>query len=202
MDRSCQLPVLGEVDEEAGEFWVENITQLPKERKNLSAFERNRLFMNTSDAEFMDVSFASGVDIDSDSRAVVATDFNQDGRTDLLVGSVGGGPLRLFLNQCESGNRVRVRLKGTDSNRSGIGTRIIAETTAGRVIRDVFPANGFMGIAPADAVIGLGGDGAISKLTLQWPSGTVQTLSNVPANGEIIVTEGQAEPKIVRTDWP
>ena len=38
---------------------------------------------------------------DSDSRSVVAADFNRDGAVDLLVGSVGGGPMRLFLGYAD-----------------------------------------------------------------------------------------------------
>ena len=86
------LPELGEVDRDAGEFWYENPFQIVTNGENLSAFERNCLFMNLDGQAFIDGSFASGADIDSDSRSVIATDMNADGAIDLLVGSVGGGP--------------------------------------------------------------------------------------------------------------
>ena len=90
LDRSCLLPELGEVDKKAGEFWVQNPFLIPRNGGNLSAFEPNRLFLNTGDNAFLDASFASSANIDSDSRSVVAADFDRDGAPDLLVGSVGG----------------------------------------------------------------------------------------------------------------
>ncbi len=128
---------------------MENPFQIPASGENLSAFERNRLFLNHGGLQFVDASFVSGVDIDSDSRAVIAADFNGDAKPDLLVGSAGGGSLRLFENQIKNGNRhLRLKLIGADSNRPGIGSRI--EVTAGgrRIRRSLFPDNGFSGQAP------------------------------------------------------
>ena len=145
LDRTRTLPELGDLDEELGEFWTGNAFAMPGNGDNLSAYERNRTYINDDSGSFIDASFASAMDLDSDSRSVVAADFNRDGATDLLVGSVGGGPLRLFLNRFAKGNFVRIQLVGEESNRPAIGTRLIAQAGGLRIIRDVFPANGFMG---------------------------------------------------------
>ncbi|MGI9241543.1 MAG: ASPIC/UnbV domain-containing protein, partial [Verrucomicrobiales bacterium] len=137
---------------------------------------------------FVDVSFASGTDIDSDSRSVVAADFNRDGACDLLVGSVGGGPLRLFLNRYPAGNFVRVRLQGTTSNRLGIGARLVAHAGK-KIVRDVFPANGFMGQGPVETIIGIGDATEIERLEVRWPSGKTQTFANLPAGGSVELRE-------------
>ena len=92
----------GDLDVEAGELWVSNPWELMSEGVNLSAYERNRLFFNHEGREFIDLSYQSGADIDSDSRSAIAADFDRDGDLDLLVASVGGGPLRLFMNQIPS----------------------------------------------------------------------------------------------------
>ena len=63
-NRLSQLQVIGEIDEEAGEFWTKNPFQMPNERENLSSFERNRTFLSLDGNSFIDVSFASGADID------------------------------------------------------------------------------------------------------------------------------------------
>ncbi len=46
LDRNAQLPEIGRVDREGGEFWVENPFDMPTEGLNLSAYERNRLWLN------------------------------------------------------------------------------------------------------------------------------------------------------------
>ena len=188
-DRLCQLDAIGEIDTEAGEFWVKNPFQMPNERENLSAFERNRTFLNLDGNSFIDVSFASGADIDSDSRSVVAADFDLDGATDLLVGSVGGGPLRLFLNRFPKANYARIRLEGSESNRAGIGARLTATVGSRKLVRDLFPHNGFMGQGPAEIVLGLGDAKTIDRLEVRWPSGKMQVYHNLAANKYFLLKE-------------
>lgn len=194
LDRGCVHPALGEVDEKAGEFWIGSPFLMPAEGANLSAYERNRLYMNLNGTDFMDASFASGADIDADSRSVVAGDFNLDGRPDLLVGSVGGGPLRLFLNRMPQGNRLRLKLRGQASNRSAIGTRVIATLDDRQVVRDLFPANGCMGTGPVQLSLGVGTAEVIRRLQIRWPSGTVQEFTDLPATGQLEIREGESEP--------
>jgi hypothetical protein len=194
MDRTCTLPQIGEVDLDAGEFWTGNGFQIATKGDNLSAFERNCVFMNVDGESFIDGSFSSGADVDSDSRSVIATDFNNDGSMDLLVGSVGGGPLRLFLNRMPQRNRLRIELEGTQSNRQGIGTRIIAKAGERQVVRDVFPANGFAGQSPAHVDLGVG-DAKMVGLTVRWPSGRTQTIRAVPTGAPLkLVEPAQDEP--------
>jgi hypothetical protein len=192
LNRRCQIEALGDIDREAGEIWVENPFMLPATGQNLSAFERNRTFLNMDGKSFIDVSFASEADIDSDSRSVIAADFNRDGAIDLLVGSVGGGPLRLFLNRIPVGNQVTVRLVGTKSNRLGIGARLTANVGSRQIVRDVFPPNGFKGQGPVEMLLGLGDAKALQELEIRWPSGMVQTLKNLPAGKNLTITEGKS----------
>ncbi len=83
LDRDSMLPELGEVDSEAGEFWVENPFMIRRNGLNLSAYERNSLFLNIAGEGFIDASFTTAADIDSDSHSVVAADFDRDGAVDL-----------------------------------------------------------------------------------------------------------------------
>lgn len=182
------LPEQGEVDRDAGEFWFENAFQIIANGENLSAYERNCLFMNVDGKSFTDCSFVSGADLDSDSRSVITTDFDNNGSIDLLVASAGGGPVRLFLNEMPQGNRLRVTLECTHSNRQGIGTRLIAKANGQQVVRDVFPANGFMGQAPAHIDLGVG-DAESVELTVRWPGGIQQVLDEVPVGTPLKLVE-------------
>ena len=196
-DRECALPQLAKLDSDAGEFWVENPFQLPASGENLSAFERNRLFLNTGGLEFIDASFVSGVDLDSDSRAVIAADFNGDAWPDILVGSAGGGSLRLFENRFERKHgHIRLKLTGVKSNRPGIGSRIEARIGDRTVVRSLFPKNGFSGQSPSQWLIGMGTAERVSRLAIRWPSGLKQTFKNLAANTQIALREGNPAPEI------
>ena len=192
LDRTCNLPQLGEVDEEAGEFWVENPFAMVRNGDNLSAYERNKVYLSVSGESFLDVSVASGADLDADSRAVIAADFTGDNAPDLLIGSVGGGSLRLFRNVYPQRNRVRIELVGVESNRSAIGTRIIAQCGERKIVRDLFAVNGFMGQGPGEMLLGIGDAEQIDQLTVRWPTGKTQVFVDVPAGSPVTIREGES----------
>ena len=179
------------MDEDRGEFWEDNPFMITENGNNLSAFETNRVFINKFGTRFIDASFASVASIDSDSRSVIAADFDNDHRPDLLVASVGGGPYRLFGNQFPGRPAiVEVDLVGVTSNRFGIGCRLSLVIGDRRIVRDVFANNSFQGQQPPETIIGLGAAKGIDRLTVTWPTGESQTFDNVPVNGTLRITEG------------
>ncbi len=176
LDRSCSLPELGQLDREAGEFWVGNAFMIAQTGENLSAYERNRLYLNVGEDGFIDASFASNVDLDSDTRGAVHADFDRDGKEDIIVSNVGGGPVRLFLNAIEGtgigfGIQLRDEIKG---NISGIGARIIAHTDKRKIYRKHFQENNFMSQGPAETHIGFTKDETLVKVEVLWPDGETQ----------------------------
>lgn len=194
LDRACRHPQLGKVDREAGEFWFETPFQMVFSGANLSAYERNRLFLNVGGTSFLDASFASRADIDSDSRSVVCADFDRDGREDLLVCSVGGGPLRLFLNRFpQTTHRVHIALVGQESNRSSIGARVVLRCGNRQIVRDLFAANGHTGQKPAELIVGVGSAKQIDRLSIRWPTGRLQEFENLPVDRSLSIIEGRSE---------
>lgn len=189
-DRTCHLPQLGKLDRAAGELWVSNPFLLPQVGKNLSAYERNQLYMSIKGRAFLNCSFASAADLTSDSRGVIPADFNGDNLPDLLVASVGGGPLKLLKNQFPQGNRVTIQLEGAQSNYPAIGTRVILECGGQKITRDVFPANGFMGQAPPRLRIGIGDAKKIDQLTIRWPTGKKDVFKDVTIQKPLRIREG------------
>ena len=184
LNRNAKIEARGEVDREAGEVWVDNPFMMPSEGVNLSSYERNRLFLNLSGEDFADASFTSGADIDADSRGVVAADFDRDGRPDLLVLSVGGGPLRLFLNRYGSEKRfTRLDLVGPPGNRAAIGARVTAHVGDRRVVRDLFAHNGGFSQGPAELLMAVGEAETIDRLEVRWPNGEVQRWEKVKVGG-------------------
>jgi hypothetical protein len=190
LDRTSEIQQLGELDEEAGEFWRTNVFQFANSDDNLSAFEPNRLFLNTGQGKrFIDASFNSGANIDSDSRSVIATDINLDGKPDLLVGSVGGGPLRLFLNQVETDNRF-LNLQLPVYSGSLVGTRIILHTSSHLIYRDLFPVNACLGQSPINTTFGIPAGATVDRATIRWPNGNTISGAVSEQNGALqIITE-------------
>ncbi len=197
MNRNAKIPAIGDVAEDEGEFWVDNPFLMPQIGENLSAYEKNRLYLNHGGNSFIEASSLSSADIDSDSRGAMAADFDRDGKPDLLVSSIGGGPIRLFLNRFDDDNaRVTIDLNGTKSNALAIGARVTIECGDRKIYRDMFPNNGFMGMEPTELVVGLGQAEQIDRMSIRWPSGETSEFTNLPVNRRIEITEGDSEAKV------
>lgn len=193
---NCDLAQPGEVDEELGEFWVGAPFKI-RQQHNLSAFERNRLFLNVRGEEFLDVSHIGGADSDGDGRASLAVDVNHDGMLDLVVRQAGGGPLLIYENRFPPQKFLRVTLRGRRSNRLGIGSRLVATVGDREMTRECYPANTFMSQAPLAMHFGLADATQVERLVVSWPSGVQQTFLDLPANRHIVITESDDQFEVV-----
>jgi hypothetical protein len=190
-NRNGSVPQPGQVDDTLGEFWVENPWQIVLHGHNLSAYERNRVFLNVKGQDFLDISHLTGADSDGDGRAVVAADFRNTGLLDLVVRQAGGGPLLLFENRMPRQHYLKVSLRGRASNRQGIGARVTAVVKGQPLVRELYPANGFFAQAPNTVHFGLGDAATVESLTIRWPSGKVQVLTGLKGDRHIVVDEGK-----------
>jgi hypothetical protein len=151
--------------------------------------QRNVLLRNRGDGTFVDVSLASGADDPGVGRGGVYLDFNNDGCVDLFVSNLGQGA-RLFENMCVSGNNwLVVKTVGTTSNREGIGARITVEAGDTTQIREISSGRSSLGQNMLGAHFGLGSATVVDTVSIRWPSGEVQTLTGVPVNQRLAVTE-------------
>lgn len=195
-DRGASCPAPGDPDAELGEFW-EDDSWMIMQKHNLSAFERNRTFLNLEGHGFQDISFLTAADNDGDSRAVVAADFRNDGRMELLVRQVGGGPLLLFENHFPQAHYLKITLRGRKSNRLGIGARVRARVAGSTLVRELYPHNGFASQMASFVHLGLGAETVADQVEILWPSGLKQTLSQVRADQHLVVEEGRDGYEIV-----
>jgi hypothetical protein len=200
--RGARIGVPGKLDESLGEFWVENPWEIITKGHNLSAYERDRFFLNVSGRDFADVSGLSGADSVGDGRSVVAADFRNDGRLDLLVRQVGGGPLRLYENQFPRRHYLEISLRGTKSNRLGIGSRLTLQTGDRKQVREIYPINSFRSQAPTRAHFGLADTPKVDRLSIHWPSGEEQELTGLAADRHIVVEEGRKGTAALETVVP
>ena len=143
-------------DKRLADWWVENPFLIVAKGKSLSGYERNRVYLNSDGKAFHEISGISGADSDGDGRAVFGMDFNEDGMEDLVVRQAGGGSLILYENKLPRVNSLHVSLRGTKSNRLGIGARLVAEVAGHQIVRELYPVNSYLSQAPARVHFGLG----------------------------------------------
>jgi hypothetical protein len=189
-DRGAKVSLKNKLDPSLGEFWVDNPWEIVGKGHNLSAYERKRVFWNVKGGNFLDISHLTSADDDGDGRCVVAADFRNNGRMDVVTRNVGGGVFRFYENNFPQRHYLEVTLRGTKSNRQGIGARLVAHVSGRQIVREMLPANSFHSQMPNLAHFGLGDDAKVDRLTIRWPSGQVQELTDMPADQHVAITEG------------
>ena len=151
----------------------------------------NLLLRNTGD-RFVDMKSeaGSGFALEMVSRALAAGDVDNDGDVDLLVTNNGASP-NLLLNGGGSGNAVLVRVIGTKSNNSGIGTKLVLTAGQRRQLREVQSGSSYLGQNDLRAHFGLGAAVRADRLEIRWPSGMTEVVENIPANHIVTLREGK-----------
>ncbi|MEI2778933.1 MAG: CRTAC1 family protein [Tetrasphaera sp.] len=118
-----------------------------------------------------------------------AADYDGDGFIDIYL-TYSQALSQLYRNRGNSNSWLEINLRGTRSNRDGIGAQVYV--TAGGVTQLREQNGGMHRYWSQDDQrlhFGLGSNRTASQVTVKWPSGKVQKLSNVTGNRVIQVTE-------------
>jgi tetratricopeptide (TPR) repeat protein len=165
------------------------INQLIRQDYSWSGREPNVVYARRGD-RFYDFSGVSGIDKAEDSRAFAFTDIDGDGNLDLILRSRMGPQVRVFQNNCGISRNVLVlSLRGTRSNRDGIGARVEVDGQ----VKWLGTGSGYLSQHTKRLHFGLGAREHAEKIRVYWPSGEMQELPSLAADYVYEVTEGAAE---------
>jgi len=159
---------------------------------SIASRQRNVFLRNDRHGSYDEISGTVGLDLDQDGRSFAVLDIDSDGDPDLVVMADRQAPqLRVFRNDFEAKSAsIAVRLRGTRSNRDAIGARVTVDTDRIHRTKIVQCGSGFLSQHSKELLIGLGASERILKLTVSWPSGAAQVLTDVPLNARIRIVEG------------
>jgi hypothetical protein len=122
-------------------------------------------------------------------RGCAFGDFDSDGRVDAVVTALGTDA-EIWMNRSEkSGHWLDVALRGGKSNRDGIGARIKVVSRSGTQYNHMTTSVGYASSSDGPVHFGLGPDNRADTIEIHWPSGVIQTLTNVAADAIVKVTE-------------
>jgi hypothetical protein len=123
-------------------------------------------------------------------------DLNNDGFVDVFAnyGSSyidvdNNNPDRLWLNDGNDNHWLVVRLQGTISNRDAIGARVTINGPWGTQIREVRAGESYGMVCTSAAMFGLGSATTVPEVVVTWPSGLVETFTDLEADNIITIVE-------------
>ena len=152
-----------------------------------------QLFRNDGTGRFGLASAEVGSDFSEPlvARGAAYADYDGDGDLDILI-TTNDGPAKLLRNDGGNANNyLRVRLEGTQSNRSGLGTQITLASASGTQVQVVRGGSSYCSQSEAVATFGLGQDSEVDRLEVRWPGGSVAVFRGLEVDREIRLTEGQ-----------
>lgn len=146
----------------------------------------NMLIRNKGDGTFDCVTFG----VPALHRGAAFGDIDNDGRIDVLVSRLNETPA-IFLNTAPaSAHWLGFKLRGTKSNRDGLGALIRVETPSGKVQWNrATTAVGYASSSSKDVHFGLGAESAVKSVEIRWPSGVVQKVDVSAVDRYLTVTE-------------
>jgi hypothetical protein len=156
-------------------------------------YEKNRLFWNQQGTEFKEVGHLLGVALEEDSRCVVSTDLEGDGRMDLLVITRERWPgtnqtLRVYRNTlADAGNWIGFRLRDARGAPS-VGARVTVQSGHCLAVRHTVAGDSFRSQQSSLLQFGLGAADRAERVEIRWPDGTVTTMKQPAINRYHVLT--------------
>jgi hypothetical protein len=153
--------------------------------------QEQSVFRGLGHGKFADVSRQAGsvLDVKTVSRGACFADYDNDGKVDAFVVNLGAAGTLLHNVSSNSGHWLAVQLKGTKSNRDGIGAEVEI-VAGGRVqIAQRVAGSGYQSQNDARLHFGLGSASRVDKVTVRWPSGHESVENNLAVDRVLTVEE-------------
>ena len=148
-------------------------------------------YYNLRDGTFANITAEAGsvVSEPHSARGMALGDLFNDGHEEALVNNMNETP-SLYYNTSPIGNWISLQLVGLKSNRAAVGAVVILEQGGDKHEKEVRSGDGFISQSDLRLHFGLGKSTKAEKIVIHWPSGLVETLSDLPANQYYVVREG------------
>jgi hypothetical protein len=153
--------------------------------------QEDQLFENRGGGLFKDVSLRMGPYFREErmGRGAAFADYDNDGDADIVIVNIDSG---VVLLRNDGGNRnhaLALRLVGRSSNRDGVGAMV--RVTAGGAVQtaEKRSTRGYLSQSDPRMLFGIGLHTTADLIEVRWPSGKIQQLKDIAAQGTLTIEE-------------
>jgi hypothetical protein len=155
--------------------------------------QRAQFYINDGSGHFQEVSRLIGPYFQEQhvGRGLAPCDYDNDGNVDLAI-SNSGEPAVLLHNESRTPYHwIRLELRGTKSNRDGVGSKVTVHIGSRRIVRHRKGGGSYCSAPDPRLLIGTGEARQVDQVEIRWPSGLVQRVGPLAADHGYLVVEGQ-----------
>lgn len=150
--------------------------------------DTSRLWMADGEGRFKNEATESGIADAEQGRGAICADFDNDYDTDILLLLNGTDEAaRLWVNDMEDGNALKIRLQGVAPNPYGIGAKILLRTESHTQFRELTVGSNYISHNPPEEIFGLGDSTIADEIHVTWPDGRESWTTNVSANQTLVI---------------
>ncbi|CAM4281307.1 FG-GAP-like repeat-containing protein [Zobellia nedashkovskayae] len=166
---------------------------------NLNDTQNNLLYLGFGkETRFENVSETLVTKEPNKARGMAYGDLNNDGRLDMIAVNIrvsqgNLGSTKIYMNSgSEEANWLKVKLEGTENNRSGYGALVKIYTDGKEQIREVSGGSSYLSVHSSIVHFGLGQLETVDSLVVKWPKGHKrEVFKNLEANTDYFIKEDE-----------
>jgi hypothetical protein len=150
------------------------------------------IFRNHGDGTFAELGDEAGPAISARyvSRGCAFGDFDNDGDMDVVIMNMNEPPSLLRNDAPPANHWIKVRLEGTHSNRSAIGSRVVVRYGGRMQAQEVMSQSSYLSSNDPRLHFGLGAN-TVADILVRWPDGKSESYPGLAANQLVTIREGQ-----------
>lgn len=147
----------------------------------------NYLYTNKGNLRFSKIG-NTGMSNPTFSNGAAYADLDGDGDLDLIVNNIDA-VAKIYRNDTESTNYIKIKLAGEKGNVSGIGAKVTIICGIDVQTAEHYLARGYLSSVDDVIHFGIGKNRIIDKLEVLWSNGTVTSLENVDINQTLAIEQ-------------
>ena len=120
-------------------------------------------------------------------------DYDNDGRSDILVANNGEAPLLMHNNAGKANHWFGVRLVGTTCNRDAVGARLTWAVAGTQISRLKTSAGSYLSSHDPRQILGIGAATKLDWIEIVWPAPSTrkERFTDVATDRYVVVVEGK-----------